>query len=71
MEVLEMYRKFCLANNWKFEASVNEGDLAGTESGKICTLFAQFLLGACREASAIVEGPGVYSSLRFEGGVHR
>jgi peptide chain release factor 1 len=54
-ELFRMYSRFAEANRWKVEII----DLS--ESG----------IRGVKEVSAIVEGKGAYSQLKFEGGVHR
>lgn len=54
-EILEMYHQLCLKRGWKWL-------LFESEPGP---------LGGIRSALAMVSGPGSYSTLRFEAGVHR
>ncbi len=54
-ELLRMYTRFAESNNWKVDLL----DISESEVGGI------------KEVSAIVEGRGAYSQLKYEGGVHR
>ena len=54
-ELLRMYTRFAEGRGWRVELI----DLSESEVGGI------------KEASAIVEGKGAYSQLKYEGGVHR
>jgi len=54
-DLLRMYQRYAEARNWKFEILDLE------ETG----------LGGVKSATAIVEGSGAYSRLKYESGVHR
>jgi len=54
-EIFRMYTRFAEAHRWKVEV------LSTSESG----------VGGLKEAIAIIEGPGAYSRLKYESGVHR
>jgi peptide chain release factor 1 len=54
-DLLRMYQRYAESRNWKFELLDIE------ETG----------LGGVKSATAIVEGSGAYSRLKYEGGVHR
>ena len=54
-EIFRMYTRYAETQRWKVEV------LATSESG----------VGGLKEVIAIVEGQGVYSRLKYEGGVHR
>jgi peptide chain release factor 1 len=54
-ELLRMYSRYAEARGWR----LNLIDVSESEVGGI------------KEASAIIEGKGAYSRLKFEGGVHR
>lgn len=53
--LFRMYQRYALLKNWKFEI------LSLDETG----------LGAIKDASASIQGKGVFSRLKFESGVHR
>jgi len=54
-EIFRMYTRYAESQRWKVEV------LSASESG----------VGGLKEVIAIVEGQGVYSRLKYEGGVHR
>jgi len=54
-EIFRMYARYAESQRWKVEV------LSTSESG----------VGGLKEVIAIVEGQGVYSRLKYEGGVHR
>ena len=54
-ELFRMYSRFAEKNNWRVEV------IQLSESG----------IRGVKEVSAIIEGRGAYSQLKFEGGVHR
>src|SRR6201997_4268002 len=54
-EIFRMYTRFAESQRWKVEV------LSTSESG----------VGGLKEVIAIIEGQGVYSRLKYEGGVHR
>ncbi len=53
--LFDMYRKFAARNGWSFEV------LSFDDNG----------LGGVKEASAMINGRGVFARLKFESGVHR
>jgi peptide chain release factor 1 len=50
-----MYQRYADIHGWRFET------LGYTETE----------IGGCKEASALISGPGVFARLKFESGVHR
>ena len=54
-EIFRMYTRYAESQRWKVEV------LSTSESG----------VGGLKEVIAIIEGQGVYSRLKYEGGVHR
>ncbi len=54
-ELFRMYSRYAESQGWRMEII----DLSESEAG------------GCKEVSAIVEGRGAYSKLKYEGGVHR
>ena len=54
-ELFRMYQRYAESKNWKFEV------MSFTDTG----------LGGCKEASASINGRGVFARLKFESGVHR
>src|SRR5262249_46426178 len=54
-EMFRMYSRYAETQRWKVEV------LSTSESG----------VGGLKEVIAIIEGKGVYSRLKYEGGVHR
>ncbi len=54
-ELFRMYRRYAELKRWKFEV------MNISETG----------IGAYKEASAAISGPGVFARLKFESGVHR
>jgi peptide chain release factor 1 len=54
-ELFRMYQRYAEAKGWKFEV------MSFTDTG----------LGGCKEASASINGRGVFARLKFESGVHR
>ena len=54
-QLFRMYQRYCEQQGWKFEV------LSLSDTG----------IGGCKEASAEINGRGVFAKLKFESGVHR